>query len=99
MNVKVSIELPARFLEFAEGMVRDGAYGSLSELVEEHLRHLMLMQSPELSPKQKESVMAMKNEIVRRMNTPKDQWFIADETDKLFRDLRRYADEKIMAGR
>ncbi|UVC10028.1 hypothetical protein IHQ71_05315 [Rhizobium sp. TH2] len=98
MNVKVSIELPERYLEFAEGMIRDGVIGSLSELAQEHLRLLMLIQSPELSPKQKYSVMAMKGEIVRRMNTPKDQWITTDESEKLFGDLRRYADEKISAG-
>jgi Arc/MetJ-type ribon-helix-helix transcriptional regulator len=98
MNVKVSIELPERQLEFAERMIREGVIDSLSELAQEHLRHLMLLQSPELSPKQKDLALAMKGEIVRRMNTPKDQWITADESEKLFGDLRRYADEKISAG-
>ena len=98
MNVKVSIELPERYVEFAEDKVREGVMGSLSELAQEHLRHLMLMRSPELSPKQKDTVMAMKGEIVRRMNTPKDQWITTDVSEKLFGDLRLYADEKIRAG-
>jgi antitoxin ParD1/3/4 len=102
MNVKVSIELPERYVEFAEGMVKDGVYDSLSELVEEHLRDLMLakhdMEKP-LTQEQLDSVMAMKDEIRRRMETPDDQWITMDENDTMFEDLRRYADQQIKAGR
>jgi antitoxin ParD1/3/4 len=99
MNVKVSIELPERYLEFAEGMVRGGAYGSLSELVEEHLRDLMLAQRDEPTQEQMDAVTAMKDEIRRRMESPEDQWIPMDENDTMFDDLMRYADEKIKAGR
>lgn len=99
MNVKVSIELPERYLEFAESMVRDGAYRSLSELVEEHLRDMMLVQRDEPTQEQMEAVTAMKDEIRRRMETPEDQWIPMDEHDTMFDDLMRYADEKIKAGR
>ena len=102
MNVKVSIELPERYLEFAEDMVRDGAYGSLSELVEEHLRDLMLakhdMERP-LTQEQFDSVVAMKDEIRRRMESPDDQWLSEEEFDKEFEKLLSYADEQIKAGR
>ena len=61
MNVKVSIELPERYLEFAEGMVRDGAYGSLSDLVAEHLRELMLARHDDKpTQEQTDAVMALK---------------------------------------
>lgn len=89
MNVKVSIELPERYLEFAEGMVRDGAYSSISELVEEHLRDLMLAKHDDqpLTPEQLDSVMAMKDEIRRRMELPDDQWIPMDENDDMFERL------------
>lgn len=101
MNVKVSIELPERVLEFAEGMVKDGTYGSISEIVEVHLRDMMLAKHDErpLTPEQLDSVMAMKDEIRRRMDAPDDQWIVMDENDTMFEDLMRYADEQIKAGR
>jgi antitoxin ParD1/3/4 len=100
MNVKVSIELPERFLEFAEGMVRDGAYGSLSELVEEHLRDLMLARH-DGAPTQEhmDAVTAMKDEIRRRMELPDDQWIRMDENDKMFDNIRNRLRAKYGADR
>jgi antitoxin ParD1/3/4 len=90
MNVKVSIELPERYVEFAEGMVKDGAYASISEIVEEHIRDLMLakrdMERP-LTQEQLDSVMSMKDEIRRRMELPDDQWIPMDENDDMFERL------------
>ena len=89
MNVKVSIELPERHLEFAERMVREGGYGSLSALFEEHLRDMMLAEHDRtLSQEQLDSVMSMKDEIRRRMELPDDQWITMDENDTMFEDLR-----------
>ena len=99
MNVKVSIELPERYLQYAEGLVRDGAYGSLSELVEEHLRDLMQSNHQEPTQEQIDAVTAMADEIRRRMASPPDQWLEMDENDTMFDDLLRYADEQIKAGR
>lgn len=99
MNVKISIELPERYLEFAEGMVRDGAYGSLSELVEEHLRDLMLSRHDDKpTPEQMEAVMAMKDEIRRRMELPDDQWIPMDENDDMFERLEARLKEKYGAA-
>lgn len=100
MNVKVSIELPERYLEFAEDMVRDGAYTSLSELVEEHLRDLMLAKHDDKSTQeQMDSVTAMKDEIRQRMELPDDQWIRMDENDTMFSDLRKHIREKIESGK
>ena len=100
MNVKISIELPERYLEFAEGMVRDGAYGSLSELVEEHLRELMLSRHDDRpTQEQLDAVMSMKDEIRRRMELPDDQWLSEEAFDKELDRLYAYADEQIKAGR
>ena len=88
MNVKVSIELPERQLEFAERKVREGGYGSLSELFEEHLRDMMLTEHDQpLSQEQLKSVTAMKDEIRRRMETPDDQWLSEEESDEMFARL------------
>jgi antitoxin ParD1/3/4 len=99
MNVKVSIEISERYLEFAEGMVRDGAYGSLSEIIEEYLRDMMLSKHDEPTQEQLDSVTAMADVIRRRMASPADQWIEMDENDTMFDDLLRYADEQIKAGR
>lgn len=90
MNVKVSIELPERYVEFAEGMVRDGVYDSISDLVQDHLRDLMLakqeLERP-LTQEQLDAVMSMKDEIRRRLELPDDQWITMDETDDMFERL------------
>ena len=100
MNVKVSIELPERYLEFAEDMVRDGSYASLSELVEEHLRDLMLARHDDKpTQEQMDSVTAMADEIRRRMQTPEDQWIRMDENDTMFEDIRARLRAKYRAGR
>lgn len=100
MNVKVTIELPERYLEFAEDMVRNGAYGSVSELVEEHLRDLMLAQHDgKPTQEQTDAVMAMKDEIRRRMELPDDQWIRMDENDTMFDDIRARLRAKYGADR
>lgn len=99
MNVKVSIELPERYLQYAEGLVRDGAYGSLSELVEEHLRDLMLSKHDDIpSQEQIDAVYSMKDEIRRRAELPDDQWIRMDENDKMFERLEARLRAKYGAG-
>lgn len=79
--------------------MRDGAYGSLSELVEEHLRDLMLARHDgPPTQAQPDSVTAMADEIRRRMQTPEDQWGTMDENDTMFEDILPRADEQIKAG-
>lgn len=100
MNVKVSIEISELSLKFAEGMVRDGAYGSLSELFEERLRDMMLSEHDDKpTNEQMDSVTAMADEIRRRMATPADQWLSEEEFDEDMQKLYAYADEQIKAGR
>jgi antitoxin ParD1/3/4 len=99
MNVKVSIELPELHLEFAERMVREGGYGSLSELFEEHLRDMMLEEHDQpLSKRQLDSVMSMKEEIRRRMETPDDQWLSEEDSDEMFARLDARLSAKYGAG-
>lgn len=99
MNIKVSIELPERYLEFVEDMVRSGAYGSLSEIVQEDLRDRMLSRHDEPTQEQMDSVTAMADEIRRRMASPPDQWVEMDENDTMFDDLRARLRQRYGADR
>ena len=97
MNVKISIELPERQLEFAERKVREGAYASVSDVIAETLGGAMLAESEKLD--QSDPVWEMRHEIRRRLETPDDQWLSEEEFEKHFDKLMRYADEQIKAGR
>ena len=95
MKVKISIELPERHLEFAERLVREGHYASVSDLVQDHIRDLMLAQTDKPT---NDPVMAMKDEIRRRLELPDDQWIRMDENDTMFTDLRARLKEKYGAA-
>jgi antitoxin ParD1/3/4 len=95
MNVKISIELPESQLEFAERKVREGAYASVSEVIAESMRDTMLAEHE----RGDDPVMAMKDEIRRRLELPDDQWLSEEEFEQHFDKLMRYADEQIKAGR
>jgi antitoxin ParD1/3/4 len=97
MNVKISIELPERQVEFIERKVREGAFASPSDFFAEQVRDIMLAEN-DAAPAG-DPVLAMKDEILRRMELPDDQWIVMDENDTMFEDLMRRADEKIKAGR
>lgn len=99
MNIKVSIELPERYLEFVEDMVRSGAYGSLSEIVQEDIRDRMLSHREEPAQEQTDAVSAMAGEIRRRMASPPDQWIEMDKNDTMFDDLRTQLRRKYGAER
>src|SRR4051794_14195918 len=81
MNVKISIELPERQLEFAERKVRQGGYASVSEVIAELLRDDMLAEGDKPTG---DPLWAMKDEIRRRMELPDDQWIAMDENDGMF---------------
>ena len=92
MNVKISIELPERQLEFAERKVREGGYASVSEVIAEMLRDNMLAEHDK--PTNHDPVLAMKDEIRRRMELPDDQWITMDENDDMFERLEARLKEK-----
>lgn len=94
MNVKISIELPERQLEFAERKVREGAYASVSEVIAESLRDAMLAEQEDADP-----LPGMKDEIRRRLALPDDQWIRMDENDTMFSDLRAHIRKQIENGR
>jgi antitoxin ParD1/3/4 len=96
MNVKISIELSEQQLEFAERLVSQGAYASISDLVQDQIRDLML--GADDIDGEPDPVAAMADEIRRRTELPDDQWIPVGESDSLFEDLRSHARKKLKAG-
>lgn len=92
MNVKISVELSEQQLEFAERLASQGVYTSISDLVQEQIRDLML--GAEDLEGEPDPVTAMADEIRRRATLPDDQWIAVDDTDSMFEDLRRRASKK-----
>ena len=81
MNVKTTITLSERYLQYAEKMVEDGSYPSISSVIEaglEKMMHDVVSDDP---------LTGMADEIRRRMELPKDQW-IAMKDDDLFDRVR-----------
>jgi antitoxin ParD1/3/4 len=77
MNVKISIELSEQQLEFAERLVSRGDYASISDLVQDQIRDLML--GAENLEGEADPVTAMADEIRRRVTLPDDQWLSREE--------------------
>jgi antitoxin ParD1/3/4 len=97
MNVKISIELTDNQAEFVERLVRDGSYGSVSEIMQEHVRDMMLSERDKGN--EDDPVTAMKDEIRRRLELPDDQWIRMDEHDTMFKDLRAHIKQQIESGK
>ena len=69
MNVKTEITLTEDHLRYAERMVEEGAYPSVSSVVEAGLAQMMLQDETLSDP-----LSGMADEIRRRMALPRDQW-------------------------
>lgn len=77
MNVKISIELSEQQLEFAERLVSQGTYASISDLVQDQIRDLML--GADDIDGEPDPVAAMADEIRSRAELPDDQWLTQEE--------------------
>lgn len=82
MTVKIHIELDDTHREFAEKMVADGIYPSVSSVIQAGIEHMMHNDAVTADP-----LAGMADEINRRMELPKDQW-IPLEGDTMFDDIR-----------
>lgn len=82
MTVKIAIELDDTHREFAEKMVADGIYPSVSSVVQAGIEQMMQNDTTPADP-----LAGMADEIRRRMELPKDQW-IPLEGDTMFDDIR-----------
>jgi antitoxin ParD1/3/4 len=76
MNVKTEITLTEDHLRYAERMVEEGAYPSISSVVEAGLAEMMLRGKTSDDPRA-----GMGDEIRRRMELPLDQWLPWDGDD------------------
>ena len=92
MNVKISIELSERQAEFVDRKVREGAYASPSDFFAEQVRDVMLAEQEGVAID--DPVLARKDEILRRMQLPDDQWIPMDENDTMFERLAARLEEK-----
>lgn len=82
MTVKIAIELDDTHREFAEKMVADGIYPSVSSVIRAGIEHMMHSNAVTA-----DAMAGMADEINRRMELPKDQW-IPLEGDTMFDDIR-----------
>ncbi|WP_426236968.1 hypothetical protein [Pararhizobium sp. DWP1-1-3] len=82
MTVKIAIELDETHREFAEKMVADGFYPSVSSVIQAGIEQMMQNDTVAADP-----LAGMADEIRRRMELPKDQW-IPLEGDTMFDDIR-----------
>lgn len=72
MNVKTEITLSERHLRLAEKMVEEGAFPSISSLVEAAIEQIDQITHHDGTPD--DVVSGMADEIRRRMELPEDQW-------------------------
>lgn len=79
MTVKIAIELDDTHREFAEKMVADGLYPSVSSVIQAGIEQMMQNDADPLA--------GMADEIRRRMELPKDQW-IPWDGESLFDEVR-----------
>jgi antitoxin ParD1/3/4 len=82
MTVKIHIELDDTHREFAEKMVADGIYPSVSSVIQAGIEHMMHNDAVTADP-----LAGMADEINRRMELPKDQW-ISMQDDNVFDRVR-----------
>ena len=82
MTVKIHIELDDTHREFAEKMVADWIYPSVSSVIQAGIEHMMHNDAVTA-----DLLAGMADEINRRMELPKDQW-IPLEGDTMFDDIR-----------
>lgn len=88
MTVKIAIELDDTHREFAEKMVKDGLYPSISSVVQAGIEQMM-----ENDAIPADALAGMADEIRSRMELPRDQW-IPWDGDRLFDDVRSKLAEK-----
>lgn len=82
MNVKTTITLSEDHLRYAEKLVEDGLYPSISSVVEAAITELFRKEQPGADP-----LDGMSDEIRRRMELPRDQW-VSMEDNNVFDSVR-----------
>ncbi|MBW8321322.1 MAG: hypothetical protein K0M49_00395 [Arenimonas sp.] len=91
MTIKTTIALSEDHLRYAEKLVENGQYPSISSVIEAGLEQMMTTGS------EQDPVSAMADEINRRMELPRDQW-ISMEGDNVFDDIEAFIQAKLAKG-
>lgn len=91
MTIKTTIALSEDHLRYAEKLVENGQYPSVSSVIEAGLEQMMAAAS------EKDPISALADEINRRMELPRDQW-ISMEGDTMFGDIEVYIQSKLAKG-
>ena len=87
MTIKTTIALSEDHLRYAEKLVENGHYPSISSVIEAGLEQMMAAAS------EQDPVSALADEINRRMELPRDQWISMDD-DNVFDDVKRRLKER-----
>lgn len=87
MTIKTTIALSEDHLRYAEKLVENGQYPSVSSVIEAGLEQMMAAAS------EQDPVSALADEINRRMELPRDQWISMDD-DNVFDDVKRRLKER-----
>lgn len=87
MTIKTTIALSEDHLRYAEKLVENGQYPSVSSVIEAGIKQMMAAES------EQDPVSAMADEINRRMELPRDQWISMDD-DNVFDDVKRRLKER-----
>lgn len=91
MTIKTTIALSEDHLHYAEKLVAEGHYPSISSVIEAGLEQMMAAES------EHDPVAAMADEINRRMELPLDQWISMDD-DNVFDEVEAYIQAKLAKG-
>ncbi|MGA1800852.1 hypothetical protein [Rhizobium sp. HT1-10] len=76
MNVKTEISLTEDQLRYAERLVKEGSYPSISSVVEAGIARMMIQDEATI-----ETHTGLTDEIGRRMALPEEEWLPWDGTD------------------
>ena len=87
MTIKTTIALSEDHLRYAEKLVENGQYPSVSSVIEAGIKQMIAAES------EQDPVSAMADEINRRMELPRDQWISMDD-DNVFDDVKRRLKER-----
>lgn len=79
MTVKSTVSFTDRHHEFAQKKVKEGAFASVSSIVAAGIEQVMQDEA-----EREVALIAMKEAIVRRMQTPREDWIAIDDADGLF---------------
>jgi len=91
MNVKNSFTLSDRYLRYAERMVEDGQFPSVEKVIEAGIDSLM--QADPAPAGESDPLLAMKDEIRRRMETPREEFLPWDGDEMAARVRNRLAEK------